>query len=196
MNTTAEIIILSVIAAITPGLIMLLNERRLRRISEARLGLARAATAADAVMLSGEVKAGQLCHDHLCQRIFESQHHTRFNVHWNPFARQPKEIREFQEALDKELECNEQMRGVLDIFVFNFSKAFRNSHPVKFVGFSLWVLLVCGGLNMLLIALRLAVFGGKGVLALVEGWREVKQRIAEWAVVCGSDNGGPRLKPC
>ena len=147
-------------------------------------------------MLSGEVTAGQLCHDHLCRRIFEAQYHTRFNVCWNPFVRRSDETRQFQKALDQELESNEQMREVLEKFVFNFSKAFRNSHPLKFTAFSLWVLLVCGGLGMLLIALRLALFGGKGALALVDGWRKVKQKIAEWAVVFGSDNNGQRLKMC
>lgn len=169
MNAPTEIMIVSLISALLPGGMLLLNERRLRRLSEARLMLAKAAIAADQLMLSGDTKVGDVCHDHVCRFILMAQHVTSFNVQWTPFMHTSKEEAERQSLLMQELDSNHGMRGIMEQFVRGFAKAFRNCHPFKFLFFSAWVLLF------------------KSRRKVFTSWGKLKRLIAQWSVVLASD---------
>jgi hypothetical protein len=183
MNTPFEIIAAVTALAMAPGLMVLLNERRLRRLAEARLGLAKAATLAEKMMLSGETTVGCICHDHLCKTILFARHEKKFDVSWNPFMSR-KEMN-LHRQLDTELESSLRAGELMSQFIFNFAKAFRNCHPIKFLLFSAWIAFAFGGIRMLVIAFKAALFGGKGIISLSQAWRQQKRAIAEWSVKLG-----------
>lgn len=185
MNTTIQILIASILASITPGFFVLLNEWRLRRIAEARLCMAKLSTAADELLLSGDVKVGELCHDHLCKLIFATEHQKCFNISWNPFFGAKKEVKEFKKALEIELKSKSKMRDLLQQFAPNFAKAFRNTHPIKFFLFSIWVAVFCGGFIIVLPSLKLTITGLQGLIALHDGWCKLKSEIIKLSVVYG-----------
>jgi hypothetical protein len=188
MNPTAEILIAIAIAALAPGFLVLFNEKRKRRLSEARLALAKLATEANRQMLAGETKRGDICHDRVYASILGAQHSSVFNVDWNPLHnRVSEEGKKFQEALRQELELHPKRAGLIDSFTHNLMKAFRNSHPVKFRLFWLWVILFCGGLRILGLAFRAAIHGAfftaRGMRALSDGWQKCKMNIRDWALL-------------
>lgn len=183
MSAPTEIMIVSAIVAVGPGVVLLLNEKRKRKLAEARLALAKLATDANRQMRSGETTKGDICHDKVYKWVLSAQQYPVFTVDWNPLKRVTPEAKSFQEELGKELRAHPNRASLVDSFTANLLKAFRTSHPLKFRLFWFWVIFFRGGLAILGAAIRLAIFGARGMLALHEGWKKCTQNVKIWALL-------------
>jgi len=178
MTTEIQIAATAILASVLPGVYLYLRERRLRLLAEARLQLAKVATAANRLMLDGETKAGDLFHDHVCDCMLTAQFATRFNLRWHLFKPAPQEDAEFRKKLDSEIRAHKHKARLMTEFMFSCMKAFSYSHPFKFICFILWVVFLNRGL---------AVFGLmiQGKQSLKSTIARLKRDVAEWGVVIG-----------
>lgn len=162
---------------------MFLNEKRKRKLAEARLALAKLATTANRQMRSGETTRGDICHDSVYKWVLAAQHYPVFTIDWSPFKEVSPEARRFQRQLCEELRAHPSRSSLVESFSFNLLKAFRTSHPFKFRMFWLWTIFFHGGLVILGAAIKLAIFGAHGMRALREGWKKCTQNVKEWALL-------------
>jgi hypothetical protein len=176
MNTI-EYIGLTGLIPLVPGVAHWLNEVRLRKLAEVRLDLARTATHVNELMLAGEVTVGQICHDHFCRFILDSQLRHEFNMSWNLLRAISPAAIAIRKQLEEELETKERVRDILQVFVMKYANAFRYSRPLSFICFAAWVFTCRGGIQMIVATLKLVLRGAKSFIALQAGYQKFKREI-------------------
>ncbi len=80
------------VALLATPILSWLEARRLRRFAEARLGIARAVTQAERMMLDGTVKCGDACHDHVFAGMYRAQFIRKFPLPMSPRTEESKAI--------------------------------------------------------------------------------------------------------
>ena len=107
------------------------HERRLRRLAQCKLNIARSVTAMEKLLLSGEVKRGELCHDRIFEVMTIVQRLEHFPIpHLS--ASLDDQDRIFQKELSDELRNGESAAAKpLAVFVGNYFRAFQLDSPFR-----------------------------------------------------------------
>ena len=144
-----NLVIGSVFLVVLLNALMVLRERRLLRLSKARLEIVLTVTEMEAFLLKGKVKCGDLLHDKFFQRMLAWEYATGYRVSWK-FWRVNPEVKELREKLNAEF----VKRSELGKLLWRYSKAqfrvFENRHPFQSRFFVVWLLICAGGLVVLL----------------------------------------------
>lgn len=154
-------------------LVLVLRAIRLRRLATAKLRVSELVTQMERLMLHSAITRGQVCHDFVHKKMMAVQASGDSSIRWNLLSRMSEEERELHRKLRAELESRE---GDLPAIVRNFLgwqwRLYMNRHPLRFVGFLVWVLFCFGGLRVLLSGMR-------GAHSILTGWRAFKGTVRE-----------------
>jgi hypothetical protein len=136
--------------AVAPAIFVWLRERRLRKLALAELNLAKSVTALEALMLSGEIRQGGVCHDVLFSAMQMIQYHRKYSLPWNVLRSPSAKRKSFRSQLESELNADGCMFKE-HVFAFHkaYYEAFRQKHPwqQKFhFGYVLFLYLTARGL--------------------------------------------------
>lgn len=145
-----------------------------KRLALARLDIAKVVLEMDELMLAGETKAGDVCHDRIYGLMMQSQRATRYDINWRPWEHKHSvaEMRGFLDSLKKEIEKNPKIGELCITYIRADFCAFRNSRPIMALIFSIWIGFCLGGF---LVAL-------KGLMAIKtanQAWSNYKLMVAE-----------------
>jgi hypothetical protein len=152
------------------------REKRLRRLSQAKLEIAKVVTRMESLMSAGRIKMGDACHDHLYKVMIHSQctdHRTRWWKLWRPLSDRSKELRK---QLHEEISADTDLAKLLVRFVNADFKAFANQRPFVACAFVVWIILLTGGIAALIVGLI-------SVVRAKEAWQKAKQLTAEWFLI-------------
>ncbi len=132
MNTIVFIALLLV--SLAPSIYAWRYERRMVRLSGARLKIAKAVTAMENLMLKGKIRLGDTSHDLIFQTMREAEHVQRYPIGWSPFYRLTAEQKtmqdKFRENIRAELDRPDcPLAEPLQDFAGAYVTAFRNQHP-------------------------------------------------------------------
>ena len=167
-------IILCLIIAVLLNLPVYLHARNLRKFSEAKLDMARIMTRMEQLMLDGEIKLGEVCHDHIYEYMTHSLHRLSYPIKW-AFWKSTATVTErkaFHEKVREELANKEEVGKLVNQFIRSDFSAFRFNRPIMALCFTAYVIVCSGGLAALLVALFTIVKTRKA-------WEELKQTTAE-----------------
>jgi len=113
-----------------------LNERRLRLAAEERLKIARAVTEFEKLLLKGEIKGGQVCHDIVFPSMYRAQFCSNYPI---PFPVRTPEARLFSARLREELDDGKSPAAKpITAFRNAYFGALIYTHPIK-----ISILIVC-----------------------------------------------------
>jgi hypothetical protein len=159
---------------------LVLRAKRLRRLSEAKLGIIRVISQFERKLLDGTVKNGDACHDVLFKNMSKIEYRERYSVRWNPFRFPSKEEIEFHAMLDTELKSNDEAARLLREFSQWYSRAYRTSHPFISLFFAIWVFCWGTSLRVVLFGLIGLIFSILGISKMLKNYRELKSNLDGW----------------
>jgi hypothetical protein len=167
-------IILCIAIAVLLNLPVYLRARNLRKFSEAKLDMARVLTRMEQLMLNGDIKLGEICHDHLYEYMTESMHRTLYPIEWAFWksGSTMEEHEKFHAQLQEELANKKEVGKLVNQFIRSDFSAFRFNRPIMALCFTGYVIVCSGGFKVLLLALLTIVKYRKA-------WRDLKQTTAE-----------------
>lgn len=171
--------------ALLINLPILLREKRLRRLSQAKLEIAKAALRMEKLMLQGRIRLGHVCHDCLYRMMMQSHYEYEYAIPWVFWRRPTEQSREFRKKLSQEMmEKSDLSKIVMDYVRADF-QAFKNSRPVVSILFMVWVLFCAGGITMIIVG-----FIGflKAKQAMKDVWKSFRELVAVWYVISTSQS--------
>jgi hypothetical protein len=157
---------------------MVFNSYHNRRYAEAKLEIAKCVTEMEMLMLNGELKLGDVCHDRIYQNMLCSQYAKRYGTPWKFWKPQPQ-IKEIRERLHAEMSQKTPLAKLLTRYGAANYKAFRNNRPAASFCFLLWVLIFAGGFLILILSLLSAIKITRSAVKIGSGFSKFKQRAAE-----------------
>lgn len=159
-----------------PALFIWRKEIRLRKLANSRYQLSRSVTEMERLMLSGDIKLGDVSHDILFMHMQRVQNSNVYEVNWNVLKSPNKKVAELEKRLRAELsEDGCQFSNITKEFAEFYFKAFRHKHPFKSLVYVLHLQLLHGGLKCLFISLLCMV----SVLRSIETIKSRQKRIFE-----------------
>lgn len=177
------IIILSFLLAVLMNLPMLLREKHLRRLSEAKLTIVKTLTEMENLLRAGQIKQGEICHDVIYQIMLKSQYSNHDRVPWAFWKLPSAEFHKFRARLHTEMNQSSDLARILRTFVSADFRALRNKRPFASLCFIIWTFLFFGGIGMMLMGL---VGFFKARHAVKNAWCSFKQLAAESYVAANS----------
>lgn len=133
------------------------HARHRRRAAQARLEIARTVTRLEEKLLSGEVAAGNVCHDRIFKRMLEIQYAERLGVKWKWWQKLTPEQEQERRFLHTEMAAGTELGNILRQYAMAVMSSFRNQRPYVALVFLGWLSFSVGGL--------LAALGGVWALA-------------------------------
>jgi hypothetical protein len=183
------ILLIALIAlGIVPSFCRWLRSRRLRRLAEHELEIAKSVTAMEGLLLNGALRLGQCCHDEVFIVMQTIQYRRRYPVPWNIFSKTDKETKEFERRLHAEIsEPDSPAKTIIERFTRGYFRAVREKHPVET---RVFVLTCIGVSGLIKILFELA----DGLLAAREEYYRRLQfaRAKLVAASCSEVADGPR----
>lgn len=156
------------------------NARRLRKLSESRLQIARLVTKMEELMLSGEISLGAASHDVLFRVMQKIQYADRYHVNWNLLQTPNSAVRRMEEKLNSELrESGCPFAENLKNFTSAYYKAFRHKHPLEAVCYSAYIFFLRGGAKLLLESVRSISSAMSTVEEVKKAWMMIKAEARE-----------------
>lgn len=148
-----------------------------RMVAQARLDIARIVLEMDKLMLAGEIKLGDVCHDHVYKAMMAAQRAQKYDIDWSPWARKQdvEKARKFVANMDREMREHPQLKNLLLGFRRSVFCAFRHSRPVMAFVFSLWILTCLIGLKSIMVVLQ----GILKIHSAQKNWEKFKTTVAE-----------------
>ena len=159
-----------------PALFTWRKEKRLRKLANSRYQLSRSVTEMERLMLSGDLKLGDVSHDILFRHMQRVQNSNIYEVNWNVLKSPDRKVADLEKRLRDELsEDGCQFASITRKFAESYFKAFRHKHPFKSFVYVLYLQLLHGGLRCVLISLLCMV----SVLRSVDKIKSRQKRIFE-----------------
>lgn len=174
---------------------LILHERRLRKLASAKLEVTKTVNEINQLMLTGEIKMGELCHDKVYPIMLSTQYDGRFYATWKLWKPPTEASKNLRLALHQEITKGTPLGNILNRFASAKFSCFRRQQPLMFYCFSIWVLFVAGGFLLLLM-------GVVSAITARVAWRNFRQRFAlaklnqllsEWSLILAG-SPGPQFK--
>jgi hypothetical protein len=179
--------VMAVLVALLITLPLLINEKRLRRLAEAKLEASEVATEFERSMLNGEFHHGETCHDVLYKVIHYGQFDTEPVSVGDLFSLPTKEQHLFIKTIQDELKTKTpELRERVERFFNAGRRMFHYSQPLRYYLLCFWVLVFAGGLVLAIVSL-FTLYSAK------QAWERVRDFVSEWIVVFGQENNNPTI---
>jgi len=144
-------IITLVVLATSPSFYFWLRSRRLRRLADHELEIAKSVTAMEMLLLTGALRVGQCCHDEVFAVMQAIQYRRRYPVPWNLFRKTTKETEEFERRLHAEIsEPDSPAKSIIERFTKAYFRAVRAKHPIETRFFVMICIGISGGFKIIL----------------------------------------------
>ena len=151
-----------VILGVAPSVYLWLRSRRLRRLAEHELEIAKSVTAMETLLLRGDLRVGQCCHDEVFLVMQAIQYRRRYPVPWNIFKKTDAETKEFERRLHAEIsEPDSPAKSTIERFTRAYFRAVRAKHPVE----TRFFVLICVGVSG---AIKIIIALADGLIAARE----------------------------
>ena len=160
-----------VFISLSPAILLWLRARRLAKLANAELRIAKAVTSMEEHMLKGSTTNGQVCHDLVFKVMFAVQGMRRYSVSWNILKKPTADQCEARSRFEAELADDQHAFGeIIEDFVRAHFEAFSLKHPIRYKAYFAYNILLYITSKGLLYFLRT-------LLQCVDGWHRAKDRL-------------------
>lgn len=175
MNEILITLLVATLVAILLNLPVIYRAKRMRRLAEARLEIAKVVTEMEKRMLSGDLKVGEVCHDALYKDMVRCQAASGYRVSLS-LSRPSVPEQELRKRLHEEIANHDGVGALLKRYIVAHFRAFRQQRPFMSLMFLFWVAAVIAGILGVFSCVKL-LRGGRS------WWKDYKQSAAEWLFV-------------
>lgn len=146
-----------------------------KMFAQARLDISKVILEMDKLMVSGEITAGNICHDHIYERMLQSQRARRYDINWRPWntKRPIEELKSFVKDMHCELERHPKVASLFAQYIRSDFCAFKNNRPFMAIVFAIWIAFCFVGFSVVLKSLFTYLWAK-------ESWNTFKVTVAEF----------------